>query len=246
MSGIVGSRLNIRGSGIVGSIGTDGQVLTSSGAGQEMVFEDASGFDVTSITGATELSANPADDDDFVFSDGGTLKKIEFQRLQSTNASCRMGFSPSGCTYAISNTTNTTSALGGNWSVGGNYTDPSGSSNFSNDSGTAMDDATNGRIYAKVDGVFMSHVQNLWEPNTTGFREIRIRDNTGFYFGWVNYNAEQTYAGLGQYIFSVAEAYIANVDDYSYLDVYQDSGGNLSLKGNGNPDRTCFTKWRVG
>ena len=33
MSGIVGSRLNIRGSGIVAQLGTDGQVLTSAGAG---------------------------------------------------------------------------------------------------------------------------------------------------------------------------------------------------------------------
>jgi len=53
MSGIVGSRLNIRGSGIVGGIGTDGQVLTSSGAGQEMVFEDAGGGAVTAINNAT-------------------------------------------------------------------------------------------------------------------------------------------------------------------------------------------------
>jgi hypothetical protein len=52
MSGIVGSRLNIRGSGIVGSIGTDGQVLTSSGAGQEIVFEDAAGA-VTALNNAT-------------------------------------------------------------------------------------------------------------------------------------------------------------------------------------------------
>ena len=35
MSGIVGSRLNIRGSGVIGSLGTDGQILTSAGAGQE-------------------------------------------------------------------------------------------------------------------------------------------------------------------------------------------------------------------
>jgi len=43
MSGIVGSRLNHRGSGLVGSIGTDGQALTSSGAGVGMVFEAAAG-----------------------------------------------------------------------------------------------------------------------------------------------------------------------------------------------------------
>ena len=43
MSGIVGSRLNIRGSGLVGSLGTDGQIFTSSGAGAGAVFEAAPG-----------------------------------------------------------------------------------------------------------------------------------------------------------------------------------------------------------
>ena len=43
MSGIVGSRLNNRGSGLVGSLGTDGQVLTSSGAGVGAVYEAAAG-----------------------------------------------------------------------------------------------------------------------------------------------------------------------------------------------------------
>jgi len=43
MSGIVGSRFNIRGSGLVGSLGTDGQVFTSSGAGVSHTFEDAAG-----------------------------------------------------------------------------------------------------------------------------------------------------------------------------------------------------------
>ena len=41
MSGIVGSRLNNRGSGLIGSLGTDGQVLTSSGAGVGAVYEAA-------------------------------------------------------------------------------------------------------------------------------------------------------------------------------------------------------------
>ena len=42
MSWIVGSRFNTRGSGLVGSLGTDGQVFTSSGAGAGAVFEAAS------------------------------------------------------------------------------------------------------------------------------------------------------------------------------------------------------------
>jgi hypothetical protein len=43
MSGIVGSRFNMRGSGLVGSLGSDGHVFTSSGAGAGAVFEAAAG-----------------------------------------------------------------------------------------------------------------------------------------------------------------------------------------------------------
>ena len=49
MSGIVGSRFNIRGSGLVGSLGTDGQVFTSSGAGKSAVFEAAAGGKVLQV-----------------------------------------------------------------------------------------------------------------------------------------------------------------------------------------------------
>jgi len=41
MSGITGSKLNIRGSGLVAKLGTDGQILTSAGAGAQAAFEDA-------------------------------------------------------------------------------------------------------------------------------------------------------------------------------------------------------------
>ena len=41
MSGIVGSRLNSLGSGPVGKLGSDGQLLTSAGAGKSIVFEAA-------------------------------------------------------------------------------------------------------------------------------------------------------------------------------------------------------------
>jgi hypothetical protein len=43
MSGIVGSKLNIRGSGRIAKLGTDGQVLTSAGAGLPSAFEDIAG-----------------------------------------------------------------------------------------------------------------------------------------------------------------------------------------------------------
>ena len=41
------------------------------------------GFDVTSITGATALSAAPDDTDEFVLSDAGTLKRIDYSDMVS-------------------------------------------------------------------------------------------------------------------------------------------------------------------
>ena len=43
MSGIVGSKFNIRGSGLVASYGTDGQHMLSAGAGKSNVFETVAG-----------------------------------------------------------------------------------------------------------------------------------------------------------------------------------------------------------
>ena len=59
MSGIVGSRLNTRGSGLVADLGTDGQVLTSAGAGQRIVYEDAAGGGTSwqSVVTASTLTA---------------------------------------------------------------------------------------------------------------------------------------------------------------------------------------------
>ena len=55
MSGIIGSKLNIRGSGLVAKLGTDGQVLTSAGAGKSIAYEDlAAGISWQTIeTGST-------------------------------------------------------------------------------------------------------------------------------------------------------------------------------------------------
>jgi hypothetical protein len=58
MSGIIGSRLNVRGSGLVSKLGTDGQVLTSAGAGVAAAFEDvAGGVSWQSVVTASTLTA---------------------------------------------------------------------------------------------------------------------------------------------------------------------------------------------
>ena len=58
MSGIIGSSLNIRGSGVVAKLGTDGQVLTSSGAGVAANYEDlAAGISWQSVVTGSTLTA---------------------------------------------------------------------------------------------------------------------------------------------------------------------------------------------
>ena len=42
------------------------------------------GFDVSSITGATELAAQPAATDEIVLSDAGTLKRLDIKHIQNT------------------------------------------------------------------------------------------------------------------------------------------------------------------
>ena len=58
MSGIVGSKINIRGSGIVAQLGTDGQVLTSAGAGIAAEYEDfAAGVSWQSVVTGSTMTA---------------------------------------------------------------------------------------------------------------------------------------------------------------------------------------------
>jgi len=59
MSGIIGSKLNIRGSGRIAKLGTDGQVLTSSGPGVQANYEDAAGggLDWQSVVTASTFTA---------------------------------------------------------------------------------------------------------------------------------------------------------------------------------------------
>ena len=88
--------------GIAGAnYGTDGQVLTSGGAGAAVAWEDAAGFDVSSITGATALAEQPALTDEIVLSDAGTLKRLDIKHISNTPC---VSVRPSG-NQTISNNT---------------------------------------------------------------------------------------------------------------------------------------------
>jgi len=68
----------------------DGFVVNDGGAMKTIPATDVKtyvgGFDVSSITGATALTAEPATTDEFVLSDNGTLKRIDFKHMSNTPA----------------------------------------------------------------------------------------------------------------------------------------------------------------
>ena len=68
------------------AVGTSGHSLKSQGAGSVPVFAADNSFDVSSITGATALAVQPASDDEIVFSDAGTLKRLDIKHIQNTPA----------------------------------------------------------------------------------------------------------------------------------------------------------------
>ena len=84
MSGIVGSSHNIRGSGVVAKLGTDGQVFTSAGAGVSQGFEAAAGGGkvlqvvtaVTSTTVTVQATSYTTHSKDLAITPSATSSKI--------------------------------------------------------------------------------------------------------------------------------------------------------------------------
>lgn len=59
------------------------QIVTG-GIADDAVSEEH--LDATAITGSTELAATPADTDEFLISDAGTIKRIDFSHIKASNA----------------------------------------------------------------------------------------------------------------------------------------------------------------
>jgi hypothetical protein len=68
--------------------------------GTDFDWAAAAGFDVTSITGATALGATPADTDEFVLSDAGVLKRVDYSYIKSSPVFVSLGSSDSATDVA--------------------------------------------------------------------------------------------------------------------------------------------------
>jgi len=84
MSGIIGSKLNIRGSGLVGSLGSDGQHLLSSGAGKTNVFESAAaGGKILQVVFAKDATARSTTSTSYV--DASSTLTLDITPAASTS-----------------------------------------------------------------------------------------------------------------------------------------------------------------
>ena len=72
--------VNKGGTGLT-AVGSANQVLATNSGASAVEWQTSSGFDVSSITGATALDAQPASTDELVMSDAGTLKRVDFSHL---------------------------------------------------------------------------------------------------------------------------------------------------------------------
>ena len=67
----------------------DGVLINDDGTMRQTTVETLKtyigGFDVSSITGATALGETPADTDEFIISDAGTLKRVDYSHIKGAN-----------------------------------------------------------------------------------------------------------------------------------------------------------------
>jgi len=93
MSGIIGSYHNIRGSGIVNKLGTDGQVFTSTGVGGAAGFEDAAGGgSMTFLATQTASDTCEISFDGYFTSDYAHYKFIYSVRADTANTDTAVRF----------------------------------------------------------------------------------------------------------------------------------------------------------
>jgi len=156
--------------GIAGAnYGSDGQVLTSGGAGAAVAWEDAAGFDVSSITGATNMAETPATTDEINISDGGTLKRIDYNFFNNHNSPY--------CFYLDTNGFSSSQSISANsWTTITNY-DSNGSVSSEQQSGSISSTlSSNGRFTPGMQGWYyvsfgcqMEGVENGVEINTVAY-----------------------------------------------------------------------------
>jgi len=213
-------------------------LVTADSSADHVLIEDAtdgglkkalypSGFSVSSITGATELAAQPAATDEIVLSDAGTLKRLDIKHIQNTPA------------------------FSAQINAADNFADASWvKAEFDSeffDSDSAYDHSTNFRFTPAVAGKYMLIVSVMLTANADNEWDeggVRIYKNGSAFHEFVH-----DCGGARPHSQSFTCHMIDTADDDDYYEVYiytNDTSGNPTISGlSSSITRGLFTGIRI-
>jgi len=209
----------------------------ASGALKYIQNSNLSGFDVTSITGATELAAIPADTDEFVISDAGVLKRVDYSFVKSTSEPLFMANTSDTTSYSDATTTQVefNSEV---FDVGGCYNNTGSTVTLNGVSAPAYSFAPNvaGKYY------FSTTMQCYSSSGQLGNALVMLFKNGSQFAG-----ASMNHSGSGPFVESISAEGIVDLNgtsDYVLAKVYIDVGsGTPQLLGGGS--RNLFMGYKL-
>jgi hypothetical protein len=203
-------------------------LVTADSSADHVIIEDAtdgelkkalypSGFDVSSITGATALAAQPAADDEIVLSDAGTLKRLDIKHIQNT---------PAFHAY-----------LGSNQTVANNTVTRINFNTELFDSDGCYDNSTNYRFTPGVAGKYFLYYQ-MKNNNQTDYIYSRIRKNNS------DIQIETHYTGADVDDFARGFTIVdSDADDYFDIHLQQTKGSDQTVSS--GAQNTFFGGFRI-
>ena len=181
-------------------------------------------LDATAITGSTELAATPADTDEILISDAGTLKRIDFSHIKSVNTPAFLA-RLSSTTQSISDDTYTKIQF--NTEV---Y-----------DTASAYDNSSNYRFTVpsgQGGKYFIYSAVRMASSSATLTLNLRLNgSNAGF---------SSTKAVSGE-LHTITLMFSKSLSAGDYLEVFlrQQSGGSLNASGDSNDQTTYFGGFKI-
>ena len=190
---------------------------------------NAASMDNTVISGQTALAAEPADTDEFLVSDAGTIKRIDYSLIKATNTPAF--FANKSATQNISNNAYTKVAIDTEVFDTDSAYDNSSNYRFTVPSGKA------GKYFLFAQ-VTLSHT-NKWREGLVAFYKNGNQDNTTRsykYFGSGNNQAED-------FTVNISGAYDLSVGDY--IEVYGYINGGASTQARFISNGTNFGGYKI-
>tara|TARA_E500000305_G_scaffold85959_1_gene72098 strand:- start:281 stop:964 length:684 start_codon:yes stop_codon:yes gene_type:complete len=198
----------------------DGVLINDAGTMRQTTVETLKtyigGFDVSSITGATALAETPATTDEFVISDGGTLKRLD---------AVHMFNQPYFSVYR-----NSTQSLNNNSHTVIEF------DTESVDSDAAFNSSSTNRFTPGVAGYYLLHAQFRLGVQANGNISAVIRKNGSAIARSLNDNSDNNTVNVTTLI-------VADDDDYFDVEAYQNTGATRDLTG--AAENTFFVGFKV-